>query len=346
MDDNDNPPVEPKADDQKETPPPLADPVFMAIFDSTVNSSKAMKSFVNATFADSGDRLVGDVVNVVPQRIQIGEGGRGYRVDVEATTKTGEVVMVEVQLANFARMNERSLLYGQKVLAGAPKRGDKLRKAINQLPKVIVINILDFILRRNGKNFHQVGELVYREPPHEIMSDYFEIHHLQLPRFKKISPDFRNPLHCWLTAIIRAQSCKKPLKEIVDMDNALRAYYEVDPGFAQFVDRHGLVASNPRTRRAYDFWVIEQQLALEEKTTWLDQGRAEGEAEGRAKGEAEGRAKGEAENSLKIALNAFRKATSETDSRNVAATLKAYGLPVKIIEKARAKVKAEQEGKA
>jgi hypothetical protein len=195
---------------------------------------------------------------------------------------------------------------------------------------VIVINLLDFTLRPKGKNFHQVGELVYREEPHEILTDRLEIHHLQLSKFKEISPDFNNPLHCWLTALNRAQSLKKPLKEIVKMDPHLSAYYKADPGFAEFVERHGLVASNPQTRKEYDLWVIDQILAMDEKAELVAKGRAEGEIE----------------SNVNIALNAFRTATSEADKRKVTEILKTFGLPDDIIKSARKRVKAEQEGKA
>jgi hypothetical protein len=29
------------------------------------------------------------------------------------------------------------------------------------------------------------------------------------------------------------------MKEVVEMDTNLKEYYDADPGFAQFVDRHG-----------------------------------------------------------------------------------------------------------
>ncbi|MDR1537309.1 MAG: hypothetical protein LBU32_04810 [Clostridiales bacterium] len=40
------------------------------------------------------------------------------------------------------------------------------------------------------------------------------------------------------------------------MDTALRGYYEEDPGFAQFVERHGYVASKPEVRKEYKLWQI------------------------------------------------------------------------------------------
>jgi predicted transposase/invertase (TIGR01784 family) len=195
-------------------PPPLADPVFMAIFQNAAVSGLAMRSLINACLAHSGDNLVGEVVTVTPQRVHIGSGGRGYRLDVEATTDNGEIVLCEVQLASFKRMNERVFLYSQQLFSAEVKRGDKLAEAVANLPRVVSINILDFTLRPDGKNFHQILELVYREKPWKRGVDNFEIHHLQLPKFDEVEFDSRIPLHCWLKAILLAQKLNKPLTVI------------------------------------------------------------------------------------------------------------------------------------
>jgi ribose 5-phosphate isomerase len=85
---------------------------------------------------------------------------------------------------------------------------------------------------------------------------------------------------------------------------------------------------------------------MDEKAELVAKGRAEGIAEGEASGIAKGRAEGEIESNVKIALKAFRTATSEADKRKVTETLKTFGLPDDIIKSARKRVKAEQEGKA
>ena len=44
------------------------------------------------------------------------------------------------------------------------------------------------------------------------------------------------------------------------MDSQLQAFYEEDPGFAQFVNRHGYVASSPEVRKAYRRWEADMML--------------------------------------------------------------------------------------
>jgi hypothetical protein len=328
------------------TPPPLADPVITAIFQDASVSGLAMKSLLNANLADSGDALISDVVSVTPQRVHTDTGERGYRIDVEATTVAGEIVLCDVQLRPFSAMNERSLLYGEQSLSSGAKRGDKLADVTAKMPRVIVLNILDFVLRPSGKNFHQVAELTYREEPRERAVERFEIHHLQLPRFRELKPDFKSPLHCWLTAICRAQEQKVFMSEVVEMDTALKAYYEVDPGFAQFVARHGYVASLPEVRKEYKLWQIEQVVMGEENARVMAEGRSEGSAVGRTEGIAvgrtEGRTEGRAERDMEIALKAFRKVKPGVNQSLIIDNLKDFDISEEIIRAAQKQADSER----
>ena len=47
---------------------------------------------------------------------------------------------------------------------------------------------------------------------------------------------------------------------VVKMDPELQAYYDNDPGFAQFVERHGVVAVMPGISSAYRWWEYDQIL--------------------------------------------------------------------------------------
>ena len=135
-----------------------------------------------------------------------------------------------------------------------------------------------------------MAELLYREPPQERATDRLAVHNLELDKYRKTNLDNpTSPLECWLTAICRSQDGRKPLPEVVKMDAELKTSYDSDPGFAQFVDRHGVVSATPEVRRAYRKW--EYDLILDR----LDEERsaariAEQMARSRAEGEAESRA--------------------------------------------------------
>ena len=166
------------------TPTPLSDPVFAKIFQNAEVSGIAVRSLINATLEDSGDRQIGAVVSVTPQSIHSDTSPRGFRIDVEAKTGSGEIVLIEVQIKPFVATIERALLYSEQSLASTARRGDKLSQVTKAIPRVIVVNILEKALRKNG-GYHQVVELLYREPPYERASGKLSIHNLELDKFRK-----------------------------------------------------------------------------------------------------------------------------------------------------------------
>jgi predicted transposase/invertase (TIGR01784 family) len=334
---------------------PLADPVVGAIFQNERVSALAMKSLVNAVLADSDDPLIGDVIKVISQSTQSGGQHRSYRIDVEAITNAGEFIIFEVQMASFRFMNERLLFYAESVLAAGAIIGDKLEDVISKSPKVIALTILNFDLVQTGPNFHQVGEIIYREKPRAKLTDKLEIHHLILPKFRNIKPDLTKPLHLWLEALCLSIKNEETLEDIVKNNKHLSDFYNTDHGFAQFVDRYGLVASDSETKTKYKRWLMDVYLEAENlrcfgeekraegRAEGVAKGRAEGVAKGRAEGVAEGVAKGRAEEQMKIALAAFSKAKSDDDYPAIIETLKEFSIEENIIERALDNVKAKLE---
>jgi hypothetical protein len=251
-------------------------------------------------------------------------------------------------------MNERNMLYSLYSLGSKARRGDDLKYVIAQMPRVISLNILDFVLRPSGKNFHQVGELVYRELPYELLVDRFAVHHLQLPLFRNIDPDYTIPLHNWLKALTMAQDLKKSLKEVITMEARLQEFYDYDLGFAQFVERHGIVASDPKVREEYDLWRIEQLVTMEEAfrnraegkaegiTEGITIGRGEGITEGITIGRGEGISIGRDGRNMEFALKAFRKAISDDSFPGIIETLREFDIPEETINIAMDEVKANK----
>jgi predicted transposase/invertase (TIGR01784 family) len=269
--------------DAKVTPTPLSDPVLTAIFQNVEVSGLAMRSLINATLEDSGDKPISEVVTLTPQSIHSETSARGFRIDVEVKTEDGEIVLVEVQNKYFASTNERALLYAEQSLASGAKRGSTLSEVTAAMPRVVVVNILEKAIRAIG-GFHQVVELIYRETPYERATDKLEIHNLELDKYRKSeAADLNKPLQCWLTALCRAQDREISLREVVKMEAQLQAYYDHDPGFAQFVDRYGTVAALPEVRKAYRRWeydVMLDKLEEERKVAKQKAQIAEGEARG------------------------------------------------------------------
>jgi predicted transposase/invertase (TIGR01784 family) len=311
-------------------PPPLANVVFTGIFQDVAVSGKAVKSFVNACLLDSGDDLIDEVQSVTPESSHSSTGERDYRIDVEATTVSGAKIYIDVQLQSYLAMTRRSLLYAEQGLASRAHKGEKLPQVTKQMPRVLVVNILDFAIRKSEHDFHQVVELYYRKLPHERADDLLAIHHLELSEFRKIVTDYSNPLHCWLLALVRAQDQCIFVREVVEMDQNLKTYYDADPGFAQFVDRHGLVASDPKTKSEYKHWLI-NQIADDEHKYRHDLALL-----------AEAKPGIIAERDMEYATEEFRNLKPGDDISKVIEKLSRLHVPKDIIESARKQVEAER----
>ena len=277
-------PFDPNSElDARVTPTPLSDPVLTAIFQNAEVSGLAIRSLINATLEDSGDKPIREVVSVTPQSVHSETSTRGFRIDVEVRAADGEIVLVEVQRKLFTSTNERTLLYVEQSLASGAKRGVALSEVTAAMPRVIAVNILEKAIRAVG-GFHQVVELTYREPPYERATDRLEVHNLELSKFRELKmEDLTKPLQCWLTALCRSQDREATLREVVKMDAQLQLYYEHDPGFAQFVDRYGTVVSMPELRKAYRRWeydIMVEKLEEERNAAKYAAQLAEREARG------------------------------------------------------------------
>jgi hypothetical protein len=121
------------------------------------------------------------------------------------------------------------------------------------------------------------------------------------------------------------------------MDENPKELYSADQDFAQFVDRYGLVASDPKAHEEYNRWRIERILEVEEQEIR----RVEAYANGYAKSYAKGVAKTQS----KIALKAFSDARSDADLSEIEKTLVKFGVPKDVIKSARERVKAKLDEK-
>ena len=264
---------------------PFADPVFEAVFANKDVAGIAARSFINAILAESGDPLIGEITQLTPQKSMSNILGRGYRFDIEARVENRELADIEVQL-RYMDMNNRGLLYGSKFLDENAERGAKMEAVLETMPRVIIINLLYFDLRKGYPDFHQPVELMYRKPKdtgeYERASDRMIIHNIELKKFMKHKlPDLKNnpysketpALYFWLWALCVSHEENKPLGEVIRMDPVLAEFAEKDEGFKQYAERYEEISTDLNVRRMYAIWT--------EGMSALDQARTEGIAEGK-----------------------------------------------------------------
>lgn len=116
-------------------------------------------------------------------------------LDIVATLDDGTKVDIEMQVKNYYNTVERSLFYATGVYHENLQSGEDY---IN-IPRSISIWITDYNVFDDGP-FHERARLK-RDFENKILTDKFQFHYIQLPKFKEKCKQISSKLDEWLTFI-------------------------------------------------------------------------------------------------------------------------------------------------
>ena len=128
------------------------------------------------------------------EKLSVGE--KGERLDIQAELNKGTIVNIEMQMKNLHNIENRTTLYGAKVLAREEARG----KNYNDIKNVIMINILNYELTEFEEYVSETVVVLDKHREYEIikgMKWYF----IELPKFRKAHPNMDEKLNQWLAFI-------------------------------------------------------------------------------------------------------------------------------------------------
>ena len=128
------------------------------------------------------------------EKLSVGE--KGGRLDIQAELNEGIIVNIEMQMKNLHNIENRTTLYGAKVLAREEARGINY----NDIKNVIMINILNYELTRFEEYVSETVVVLDKHREYEIikgMKWYF----IELPKFRKAHPNMDEKLNQWLAFI-------------------------------------------------------------------------------------------------------------------------------------------------
>jgi predicted transposase/invertase (TIGR01784 family) len=126
------------------------------------------------------------------------------------------------------------------------------------MPKIIVIDLLNYNLREDNKEYLQPIKMLYTKPPTREALSQISIYVVQLPRIREIKQNFDDSLYCWLYTLDTAHQEQKTIEEVLEMEPRLKPFAEEDPGFKQYRDRYGRVTTSREIRDEYFRWIDEQ----------------------------------------------------------------------------------------
>ena len=128
------------------------------------------------------------------EKLSVGE--KGGRLDIQAELNEGTIVNIEMQMKNLHNIENRTTLYGAKILAREEARG----KNYNDIKNVIMINILNYELTEFKEYVSETVVVLDKHREYEIikgMKWYF----IELPKFRKAHPNMDEKLNQWLAFI-------------------------------------------------------------------------------------------------------------------------------------------------
>lgn len=256
-------------DNEQKRLEPLADSVFNYVF-SEPDTILSMQELINNVLIQAGDAPIREISTMNSQYSIIGETveGRGGRLDIRAVAEDNTLFDIEVQLRRQLFMNDRSWFYGSRMLSEAFREGQDYR----EMPRVRVINLLDFTLRDSHPDYLQPIGVLYRKPPTEIATDAFRIYNIELPKFRKQYPSLdsvlNDPLARWLYLLDRGYKNDHEMEVLTNMTEGMRA----------FAKKYNRSLDDPKLRALYELEMSAQRDQKAIAYTERMEGRAEGTA--------------------------------------------------------------------
>jgi len=159
----------------RKTLDPKLDIVFWMLFGAEQNR-ELLISLLNAVLNPAVPIEAVEVLPREPERLSIAD--KNISLDVRVRLRSGEQVDVEMQSQRRPALRERGLYYWARMFTGQLGRGAPYTK----LRRCVVVLITDFAELANQR-FHSIFR-AYERHGHELLSDHFELHLLELPKLR------------------------------------------------------------------------------------------------------------------------------------------------------------------
>ncbi|MED2776945.1 Rpn family recombination-promoting nuclease/putative transposase [Bacillus thuringiensis] len=249
---------------------------FKQLF-GTKGNEEILMGFLNAVLEQTLPSSIASLSLEDPHLHKEYEEDKLSIMDVRATLGTGELVNIEIQIANKHDIQKRSLYYWSKLYASQMQEG----MPYSDLQKTITINVLDFVLYPNQEHFTTVGVLWDVEKKLRICDD-IEIHYIELPKLiaqwrdEQVNP-WQDTLVRWLLLLTA--------NEDPNLTDTLEAIaLEQDETLQKAIQKWDNMSHNQQFRREYE---AREKILLDEKAAV-----AHAEKKGMEKGLQEGMEKG------------------------------------------------------
>ncbi len=272
---------------------PRVDFAFKKLFGSEENKDLLI-SLINAIV--SREEQVVEVELKNPYNLADYRAGKISILDIKAKAENGRWFNIEMQISEDYNFDKRAIYYWAKLVTEQLSEGMMFK----ELKKTISINILDYNFIPDSTEVHSCYKIINNATgKDDRLHDVFELHYIELKKFKKTYSQITTALDRWSSFLTTAHRLDKEHtpKELASDKNIVKAIAAIDRMF----DEEERLVYETRMQSLAD---VESKIASAEE-----------------KGMEMGMEKGIKEASKTIAINLFAKGI---DSATIAETT---GLP-------------------
>jgi predicted transposase/invertase (TIGR01784 family) len=197
---------------------PFNDFVFKYIF-GRKETSDCLLSLINAILADSDMGKIQTIEILNPFNLKEFNEDKYSVLDIRAENENGDIYNIEVQLSGNEEFKYRSLYYWARLYSNQLKESE----IYANLKPVICINILQFDLIKELDSFHTCF-LPYEYKNKDILlTEHFQLHFLELPKFKKNESKITDKLQIWFNyLLLEGKGKEESMKGILDKNDDIK----------------------------------------------------------------------------------------------------------------------------
>jgi predicted transposase/invertase (TIGR01784 family) len=248
---------------------PKNDFIFQKLFGEE-ESKSSLISLLNAILGLEGEKRIRNLQvkenKWLPKRMIDDKVGQ---LDIFAESDDHVLYDIEMQLTDQRNMARRSLFYMSKMCIGSIKQGEDY----SNLKRTVTINLLDFKLFQDHEMFHTTFHLYEDHDKSLQLTDAFEVHFLELPKFEGMVKNLSNPLHRYLMYLSENLS-----------ESERQALIETDPDLKITEELLLKLSADEETYQRYEA----REFELLERNSFIADGIAKGMELGREEGREEG----------------------------------------------------------
>ena len=198
---------------------------FIRYLFSDEGNENIVLDFINGVMIDLNFQTFNNVVILNPFNLTKYLDGKESIVDVKCITEDNQTVIIEIQLQGNQYFIRRSLYYWANSYSSLLNKSENYTK----LSPVISINVLDFILFNDIKDFHSCYLL--KEIKHnKILTDHCMLHYIELPKFNLNNND-KEKLSSWIK-FFKGENMSNLIKEnniFEEVEKRCQSFIDSDP---------------------------------------------------------------------------------------------------------------------